>query len=58
MLHQIKTGILFDINQSFLITMHSIAMLCSMLIHDIFWYCFPEAVNILKHERSCKTIFE
>ena len=58
MLYQIKTGILFNINQSFLTTMHSIVTLCSMLIQDIiFWYYFPETVNMLKYESSYKTVF-
>ena len=58
MLYQIKTGILFDINQSFLTTMHRIVKLCSMLIQDIiFLYYFPVIVNFLKYESSSKTIF-
>ena len=35
MLYQIKTGILCNINQSFLTTMHSIVTLCPILIQDI-----------------------
>ena len=57
-LYQIKTGILFNRNQYFLTTMHSIVMLCSMLIQDIiFWYYFPETVNMLKYESFYKTVF-
>ena len=59
MLYQLKTGILFNINQSFLTTMHSIVTLCSMLIQDIiYWYYFPVTVNTLKcmTMTSCKTI--
>ena len=57
-LYQIKIGIRFDINQSFLTTMHSIVTLCTMLIQDIIcWYYFPKTINMLKYESSCKTIF-
>ena len=37
MLYQVKTGILFDINQSFLTIMNSIVTLCSMLIQELFF---------------------
>ena len=48
-----------NINQCYLTAMHGIVTLCSMLIQFIiFWYYFPETVNIIKHESSCKTIFE
>ena len=60
MLYQIKTGIPFNINQSFLTTMYSIVMLCSMLIQELFFgIIFQRQFTCFyfTYESSCTTIF-